>query len=178
MRETPAAEPAAGFALRVVAQIPRLRRYATAWLHNVADADDLVQDTVERALQRQESLRDPARLGAWLLAILHNLHRSNLRRARRHGPLLAVDSLADDLAPLAPPEDRGEIRNLVRAMEQLSEDHRQILLLVGLEGLSYREIAELLEIPIGTVMSRLARARERLRITLEGGDDQTMRSIR
>ena len=93
MSETPAAEPAAGFALRVVAQIPRLRRYATAWLHNVADADDLVQDTVERALQRQESLRDPARLGAWLLAILHNLHRSNLRRARRHGPLLAVDSL-------------------------------------------------------------------------------------
>ena len=63
-------------------------------------------------------------------------------------------------------------------MEQLSEDHRQILLLVGLEGLSYREIAELLEVPIGTVMSRLARARERLRIALEGGDDQTMRRIR
>jgi RNA polymerase sigma-70 factor (ECF subfamily) len=167
-----------GFTLRLVAQIPRLRRYATAWLHNAADADDLVQDCVERALRRQDSLQDPARLGGWLLAILHNLHLSNLRRARRRGPMLAVDSLADDLALAAPPEDRGEIRNFVRAMDSLSDDHRQILLLVGLEGLSYREIAELLEVPIGTVMSRLARARERLRIALEGGDDQTLRRIR
>jgi RNA polymerase sigma-70 factor (ECF subfamily) len=119
-----------GFTLRLVAQIPRLRRYATAWLHNAADADDLVQDCVERALRRQDSLQDPARLGGWLLAILHNLHLSNLRRARRRGPMLAVDSLADDLALAAPPEDRGEIRNFVRAMDSLSEDHRQILLLV------------------------------------------------
>jgi RNA polymerase sigma factor (sigma-70 family) len=174
----PAGEAPPAFALRLVAQIPRLRRYATAWLHNAADADDLVQDCIERALRRQDSLQDPARLGAWLLAILHNLHLSNLRRTRRRGPTLAVESLADDLALSAPPEDRGEIRNFVRAMESLSEDHRQILLLVGLEGLSYREIAELLEVPIGTVMSRLARARERLRIALEGGDDRTVRSIR
>jgi RNA polymerase sigma-70 factor (ECF subfamily) len=174
----PAGERTSGFALRLIAQMPRLRRYATAWLHNAADADDLVQDCIERALRRQDSLQDQARLGAWLLAILHNLHRSNLRRARRRGPSLAVDSLADDLALCAPPEDRGEIRNFVRAMATLSEDHRQILLLVGLEGLSYREIAEMLEVPIGTVMSRLARARERLRIALEGGDDQTLRSIR
>lgn len=174
----PAGDAPSSFALRLVAQMPRLRRYATAWLHNAADADDLVQDCIERALRRQDSLQDPARLGAWLLAILHNLHLSNLRRARRRGPALAVDSLADDLALSAPPEDRGEIRNFVRAMETLSEDHRQILLLVGLEGLTYREIADLLEVPIGTVMSRLARARERLRIALEGGDDQTVRSIR
>jgi RNA polymerase sigma-70 factor (ECF subfamily) len=174
----PASEPPSGFTLRLIAQIPRLRRYATAWLHNAADADDLVQDCIERALLRHDSLRDPDRLGGWLLAILHNMHLSNLRRTRRLGQPLAVDSLADDLALSAPPEDRGEIRSFVRAMETLSEDHRQILLLVGLEGLSYREIAELLEVPIGTVMSRLARARERLRIALEGGDDQTLRSVR
>ena len=173
-----AGRPTAGFTLGLVAQMPRLRRYATAWLHNAADADDLVQDCVERALRRQDSLQDPTQLGAWLLAILHNLHLSNLRRAKRRGPTLAVDSLADDLALSAPPEDRGEIRNFIRAMETLSEDHRQILLLVGLEGMSYREIAELLEIPIGTVMSRLARARERLRSALEGGGDQTLRSVR
>jgi RNA polymerase sigma factor (sigma-70 family) len=167
-----------GFALRVVAQIPRLRRYATVWLRNPADADDLVQDCIERALRRQDSLHDPTRLGAWLLAILHNMHLSNLRRDRRRGHPVAVDSLADDLALSAPAQDRGEIRDFVRAMESLSEDHRQILLLVGLEGLSYREIAELLEVPIGTVMSRLARARERLRLALEGGDDQALRRVR
>jgi RNA polymerase sigma-70 factor (ECF subfamily) len=106
------------------------------------------------------------------------MYLSNLRRDRRRGHPIAVDSLADDLALSAPAQDRGEIRDFVRAMESLSEDHRQILLLVGLEGLSYREIAELLEVPIGTVMSRLARARERLRLALEGGDDQALRRVR
>jgi RNA polymerase sigma factor (sigma-70 family) len=177
MPEPLAAGRSPAFAIRVIAQIPRLRRYATAWLRNPADADDLVQDCLERALRRQDSLQDPARLGAWLLAILHNTHLSNLRRDRRRGHPVGVESLADDLALSAPPEDRGEIRNLLRAMESLSEDHRQILLLVGLEGLSYREIAELLEVPISTVMSRLARARERLRIALEGGDDQVLRRV-
>ncbi len=97
---------------------------------------------------------------------------------RRQGEAVALDNLADDLALSAPPEDRDELRDFVRAMAALSEDHRQILLLVGLEGLTYREIAELLEVPIGTVMSRLARARERLRIALEGGEEQMLRRVR
>jgi RNA polymerase sigma factor (sigma-70 family) len=168
----------ARFAVRVAAHIPRLRRYATAWLHSTADADDLVQDCLERALRHRETLRDPERLGGWLVAIMHNLHLSNLRRHRRRGDAVALENLADDLALSAPPEDRGELRDFVRAMATLSEDHRQILLLVGLEGLTYREIAELLEVPIGTVMSRLARARERLRIALEGGEEQAVRRVR
>ena len=166
------------FAARVVAHIPRLRRYATAWLHNVADADDLVQDCVERALRQQASLQHPERLGGWLFAILHNLHLSKLRRDRRRGTTIGLDALADDLALSAPPEDRNQIRDFARAMASLSDDHRQVLLLVSLEGRTYREIAELLEVPIGTVMSRLARARERLRIALEGGDDQILRRVR
>ncbi len=174
----PGSGPDPRFAARVIGHIPRLRRYATAWLHNGADADDLVQDCVERALRQQATLQDPERLGGWLFAILHNLHLSNLRRARRRGATIGLDTLADDLALSAPPEDRNQIRDFARAMASLSEDHRQVLLLVSLEGLTYREIAALLEVPIGTVMSRLARARERLRIALEGGDDQMLRRVR
>jgi RNA polymerase sigma factor (sigma-70 family) len=173
----PASSQDPGFATRVIAHVPRLRRYATAWLHNAADADDLVQDCVERALRQQATLQDPERLGGWLFAILHNLHLSNLRRARRRGTTIGLDALADDLALSAPPEDRNQIRDFARAMATLSEDHRQILLLVSLEGLTYREIAALLEVPIGTVMSRLARARERLRTALEGGNDQILRRV-
>jgi RNA polymerase sigma factor (sigma-70 family) len=173
----PASSQDPGFATRVIAHVPRLRRYATAWLHNAADADDLVQDCVERALRQQATLQDPERLGGWLFAILHNLHLSNLRRARRRGTTIGLEALADDLALSAPPEDRNQIRDFARAMATLSEDHRQILLLVSLEGLTYREIAALLEVPIGTVMSRLARARERLRTALEGGNDQILRRV-
>lgn len=170
--------PSTSFAAAMVAQIPRLRRYATALLHNRADADDLVQDCIERALRQQNTLLDPKRLGGWLFAILHNVHCNELQRRQRRGRPLEIDSLADDLALSAPPDDRAETRDFVRAMGSLSEDHRQILLLAGLEGLSYREIAALLEVPIGTVMSRLSRAREQLRIALEGGGDQAVRRIK
>ena len=166
------------FAAGVVAQIPRLRRYATALLHNRADADDLVQDCIERAIRQQNTLLDRKRLSGWLFAILHNVHCNELQRRRRRGRPLEIDSLADDLSLSAPAEDRSETRDFIRAMGTLSEDHRQILLLVGIEGLSYREIADLLNIPIGTVMSRLSRAREQLRIALEGGGDQAVRRIR
>ncbi len=167
-----------GFVARLIAQIPRLRRYATAWLHDAADADDLVQDCLERAIRRRETLNDPDRLGGWLLTILHNLHRTGLRNRMRRPQPVAIESLADELALTAPPEDRGEVRDFVRAMASLSEDHREILLLVGLEGLSYRETADVLGVPIGTVMSRLARARERLRVALEGGAEQAVRRIK
>ena len=165
----PGSSPDPRFAARVVAHVPRLRRYATAWLHNAADADDLVQDCVERALRQQATLQHPERLGGWLFAILHNLHLSKLRRERRRGVTIELDALADDLALSAPAEDRNQIRDFARAMATLSEDHRQILLLISLEGLTYREIAELLEVPIGTVMSRLARARAQIKTYLEGG---------
>ena len=89
-----------------------------------------------------------------------------------------VDDLAEDLALSAPPENRDRIRDLVRAMAGLSVEHRQILLLISLEGLSYREVAETLDVPIGTVMSRLARARERLRCALEGDEDRAERRIK
>ena len=159
----------------IAAAIPRLRRYATALIGDVSEADDLVQDCVERALSRIETLRDPERLTPWLLSILHNLHVSAVRARQRRGIAVAVDGLADDLALSVPAEDRPAVRDFVRCMAALSPEHRQVLLLVSLEGLSYREVTEVLDIPIGTVMSRLARARERLRVLLEGGEDRVVR---
>jgi RNA polymerase sigma factor (sigma-70 family) len=165
-----------GMTRALLAQLPGLRRYATALVGNAADADDLVQDCVERALARRDTLRDPQSLGRWLRVILHNLHVTALRRRSATG--VPVDDLAEDLALSAPPENRDQIRDLVRAMAGLSVEHRQILLLITLEGLSYREVAETLDVPIGTVMSRLARARERLRCALEGEEDRAERRVK
>lgn len=162
----------------IAAHVPRLRRYATALVGNRHDADDLVQDCVEKALANRHALRDPSRLGGWLMSILHNLHVSGLRSRRRRGPEISVDDLTDDLALSAPPSDRGAVRDFVRAFGRLSDEHRTVLLLTGMEGLSYREVAEVLELPIGTVMSRLARAREKLRILLDGGAEQVVRRIK
>jgi RNA polymerase sigma factor (sigma-70 family) len=176
MPEQTAENGSATLVRRMVGHIPWLRRYATALLHSAADADDLVQDCIERALARQETLREPESLGRWLKVILHNLYFTTLRR--RGAPSVPIEDFAEDLALSAPPEDRDRIRDLVRAMGALSTEHRQILLLISLEGMSYREIAETLDIPIGTVMSRLARARERLRSALEGAEDCAVRRIK
>lgn len=167
--------PTAG---EIAAMVPRLRRYAVALVGSIPDADDLVQDVMERALASREALRDASRLYAWLLAILHNLHASGHRRRRRRGPEVPVEDLADALALSTAPTDRSAVRDLVRAMALLPEEQRRILLLSALEGLSYRDLAEVLDIPMGTVMSRLARARERLRVLMEGGEQQVVRRIR
>jgi RNA polymerase sigma-70 factor (ECF subfamily) len=160
----------------LLAHVPGLRRYAAALAGNAADADDLVQECIERALVRHETLREPESLGRWLRTILHNLYVTKLRR--RAAASLPIEDFAEDLALSVPPEDQGQIRDLVRALGSLSVEHRQVLLLVSLEGLSYREVAEVLDIPIGTVMSRLARARERLRSLLDGDEDRAVRRIR
>ena len=107
---------------------------------------------------------------------MHNLYVTKLRR--RGAPSVPIEDFAEDVALSVPPEDQGQIRDLVRALAALSVEHRQILLLISLEGLSYREVAEVLDIPIGTVMSRLARARERLRSLLEGDEDRAVRRIK
>ncbi|MEI9932556.1 MAG: RNA polymerase sigma factor [Rhizomicrobium sp.] len=153
----------------LIAQLPALRRYAVALVGNPAFADDLVQDCVERALRRPDSLRDRQRLLGWLRSILHNLYIDELRRRKGRGREEDIGDLSDTLALSVPARDRGEFHDLIAAMATLNVEHRQILLLVGLEGLNYREIAEELDVPAGTVMSRLARAREKLRMALDGG---------
>lgn len=159
-------------------QLPTLRRYATALTGSAASADDLVQDSIERALRSSNQLRDLSFLSAWLRKILHNLHIDELRRRRAQGIQQDIEKLADDLELSAAVPNPGHMRDFLRAINALSFEHRQILLLAGLEELSYREIARELDLPIGTVMSRLARARERLRELMERGTPSNVLKFR
>jgi RNA polymerase sigma-70 factor (ECF subfamily) len=155
-------------------QLPSLRRYATALAGNAAMADDLVQDTVERALRRSEQLRELQHLPGWLRRILYNLYVDLKRRSRTLGIQQDVMELVDHLELSTPAQDRALIHDFLKAVDALPVEQRQILLLVGLENLSYREIADELNIPIGTVMSRLSRARERVRELMDGSATQNI----
>lgn len=157
------------FAAALIACLPRLRRYAAALSGNIGVADDLVQDCIERALRRADSLKDLSRMAPWLRSILFNVYLDWMRHRRSQGTVVDLMAMDNDLALSTHPSDHAIGVDIVRALNGLSPEHRQVLLLVGLEGLSYREVASELGIPIGTVMSRLARARERLREALEAG---------
>jgi RNA polymerase sigma-70 factor (ECF subfamily) len=153
----------ATFAQKVEATIPALRRYARALTRDADIADDLVQDTLVRAL-RSEHLFQGEEVRSWLYTILTNLNRNRLRSLARRP---ALSSIEDNDAPdLAGPEAGG--RDIERALATLADEQRQALLLVVLEGLSYREVAEVQGVPIGTVMSRLARARVQIKGYLDG----------
>ncbi|MES2262847.1 MAG: RNA polymerase sigma factor [Pseudomonadota bacterium] len=151
----------------LTACIPRLRRYARALLGDRARADDLVQDTMERGWDKLSSWRRGSDMRAWLFGIMHNLHADQLRR-----PAPATVGLSEALhnaLPLSTPHtDRLEIRDMQAALQMLPEEQREVLLLVALEDMSYDEVAAILQIPAGTVMSRLSRARERLRLLMLG----------
>ncbi len=162
---------AGGFAARLIAQLPALRRYARAMVGDAALADDLVQDGIERALAHAGSLRQADQLGAWLRRIVHNLYMDELRRRRVRGVPVSTEDMKNDAALSTPPAHgatTGGAYEVARALGQLSEEHRRILVLAGIEALSYREIAAELAVPLGTVMSRLARARAALRAAMEG----------
>jgi RNA polymerase sigma-70 factor (ECF subfamily) len=153
----------------IEAQIPRLRRFACALLRGDREAaDDLVQDTLERALAHWNLRRNRENLQGWLYTILYNRFLSNQHRVRRRGPHDALTEKTE-----LPGVDGGqhsvlEHRDLLRAFAALPEEQRAVLLLVGVEDLSYQEVARVLGVPIGTVMSRLSRGRERLRRYLHG----------
>jgi len=153
----------------LVAQLPALRRYAVALTGNAALADDLVQDCLERALRQGHELEKVQSLAAWLRRVLHNLYIDEIRR--RRGRFEDISEMADTMELSIPAQDIAGARDFTKAINALNLEQRQIVLLAGLEELSYREIAGELGIPVGTVMSRLARARARLRELLEHGGD-------
>jgi RNA polymerase sigma-70 factor (ECF subfamily) len=152
-----------GFRQGIEAAVPALRRYARALTRNGELADDLVQDTLVRAL-RSEHLFHGGDIRSWLYTILTNLNRNRLRALARRPPLQAIE---DNDAPEVTGPEAGA-RDIERALASLVEDQRSALLLVVLEGLSYREVAQVQGVPIGTVMSRLARARMQIKAYLDG----------
>jgi len=145
--------------------IPRLRRYARALVGERASADDLVQDTLERAWSKLHLYRHGTDLRAWLFTVMHNVHVNRVRATRPTEPL---EDEMPELAQRATQGDSLVVRDLERGIAALPLAQREVLLLVALEDLSYDETARALGIPIGTVMSRLARARDKLRLLLHG----------
>lgn len=157
---------------QIVACIPNLRRYALGLTGNREAADDLVQDTMERAWTRIALWQRRGDLRAWIFSILHNLFVDRVRSQRRS----LVDSMGDEEQAIpvrATQGDMLEVRDLDRALLLLPLEQREVLLLVAVEQMSYELVASTLSIPIGTVMSRLSRGRERLRSLLEGREPVT-----
>jgi RNA polymerase sigma-70 factor, ECF subfamily len=151
------------FPQQVEAQIPRLRRYARALTKDATMADDLVQDCLVRGLAKRHLWQGGTDLRAWLFTILHNQFVNNVRRGIREGSAVAVSETEASLAHAPNQGKRLELRDLHRALGLLPEEQRSVILLIGLEGMSYEAVAAVIGVPVGTVRSRLSRGREALR---------------
>jgi RNA polymerase sigma-70 factor, ECF subfamily len=155
---------------QIEAEIPGLRRYARALSGDVAQADDLVQDCLERALSRLVQWRRDSNLRAWLFTILRNVWIDDLRRRSARPERSGMDAAMDAAATAPNQMDRLLVRDLAAALALLAPEQRETVLLVGLEGLSYAEVARVTGVPVGTVMSRLKRGRDRLALLMHGGE--------
>jgi RNA polymerase sigma-70 factor (ECF subfamily) len=152
-------------------EIPRLRRYARALTRDVSRADDLVQDTLVRAIAKQHCWQCGTNLRAWLFTIMHNQNVNGVRGRAREGITVEV---ADTWPALAAATDDPtaalSLRDLDHALAEIPEERRRVILLIGLEGTSYEEAATILDVPIGTIRSRLSRGRQSLRILMDRRD--------
>ena len=151
----------------MIAQLPALRRYATGLAGSLTLADDWVQDCIERALRRVSALEEEDKMASWLRAILFNVFIDERRLRNRRGETVGPEILETMSGQGHDPEAGQELSQVLRALAGLTPQHRQVLLLVGVEGMSDREAALEIGLPVGTVMSRLARARDQLRALLE-----------
>jgi len=156
----------------IVEQIPHLRRYARALVGDRVQADDLVQDCLERAWSRIHLWKTGTNIRAWLFTILHNLH-LNAARKRRNTPGLTPIEGGAAIPSVRPTQEDGlEVFSMWNAFSRLPDTQRAAILLIALEEMSYEEAAAVLDIPIGTLMSRIHRGRERLRgLMSDSGDD-------
>jgi RNA polymerase sigma-70 factor (ECF subfamily) len=148
----------------VEAEIPCLRRYARKLARDNAAAEDLLQECLVRGLGKQHLWREGTNMRAWLCTILHNQYVNEIRRSVREGITVELSKLEEPLAR-APTQDKGlELRDLSSAMKTLSAAQREAIILVGIEGFEYAQVALATGVPVGTVRSRLARGRHRLRM--------------
>ncbi len=159
----------------ILAEIPRLRRYAQALLRDRDAADDLVQDCLERALSRLDNWQTSESPRRWLFTIMHHIFVDQLRKIKRRAEVVMLT--LDDHEALSTPAVQAESvasREIIDALQAVSPDRRAALVMVGVEGFSYAEAANILGIPAGTLMSRIARGREELRGLL---DDAARRRV-
>ena len=159
-------DPAAAVAHHMVA----LRRYARSLVRNSAEADDLVQECITRAIARLRVWHEVRDLRAYLFTILNNVHLDSIAQRKRAGNVVPLDEAVKNLSSRPNQLARIEANELAEALERIPEEQRRVVLLVGIGGMKYHEIAKMLGIPIGTVMSRLSRGRETLRKMLAGED--------
>ena len=147
-------------------EIPRLRRYAFALTRNMSRADDLVQDTLVRAIAKQRCWQWGTNLRAWLFTLMHNQNVNGVRRSAREGMAVEFDDTWPFPTAATDPAAGLSLRDLAR----IPEERRQVILLIGLEDISYKEAATILDVPIGTIRSRLSRGRESLRTLMDRRD--------
>lgn len=148
--------------------IPQLRRYALALSRNPVAADDLVQESVTRALTKSHLFKEGTNLRAWLFTIMHNVNISNARRNKHIGAPIDPDIAAATLSTAPSQEDPLMLKALEKAMQIIPDTQRVAVILAGVEGLSYEEISEQLNVPVGTIKSRVSRGRDALRTALHG----------
>lgn len=160
----------------IAAHIPHLRRYARALTGDYTAAEDLVQDTLERAWKRLGLWRTGSNLRAWLFTIMHNIF-INQVRIEPHKQDQNAEHSALHWWGSRTAEQRLELADLSKALRRLSNEHREVILLIGLEQMSYDETAKVLGVPIGTVMSRLSRGREQLRAIMNGTSDTSQLKV-
>lgn len=155
----------------VEGEIPRLRRYARALTRSTDRADDLVQDTLVRAIAKAHLWQPGSDIRAWLFTIMHNQHVNGVRRAMRDEATVDIEQLSSSLVATTDPTGSRQLRELERTLGCLPDEQRAVILLVGLEGMSYEAAAEILSVPIGTVRSRLSRGRDALRRMMDLPDE-------
>src|SRR5438270_12992126 len=158
------------FRARIEEDIPRLRRYARALTRNGSRCDDRVQDTLVRALAKEHLWQPGTNMRAWLFTIMHNQNVNAVRSAMREGKTVDIEEQSSTLVATTDPTVARQLHELDRALAQVPEDQRQVILLVGLEGMSYEDSAAILHLPVGTVRSRLSRGRDALRKLMGMGE--------
>lgn len=166
------------FGAELEVHIASLRRYARALLRNRTDAEDLVQEALARAIGRADTFKAGTNMRAWLFTILHNVHVNQVRSRASRPDEVPMEAVESRLTTPARQEERVEVREMMRILDELPDEQRQVLLLVALEGLKYEEVAEMIGVPIGTVMSRLSRGREAVRAKLANGAAVALRRVK